>query len=67
MRLVLCKKLETNLVYTGLRALGNLGSGVVESCAISVGQTSDKKRTYLVSLFAFAGCLTVGEHQIHPQ
>lgn len=52
MQLVLCKKLESNLVYAGLRALGNLRSGVAESCAVSVGQTLDKKRVYLLFLFA---------------
>jgi len=64
MRLVLCKKLESNLVHTGLRALGDLGSGVTESCAISVGQTSERKRAYLLSLFALllAGYLMLGEH-----
>lgn len=39
MHLVLCEKLESKPVCTGLRALGNLGSGVAESYAVAVGQT----------------------------
>lgn len=52
MQLVLYKKLNSNLVYIGLKVLRNLESGVAGNGAVSVGQTSDKKRAYLLSLFA---------------
>lgn len=70
-QLVLCKKLESNPVCTGLSALGNLGSGVAESCAISAGQTSGEKRAYLLSLFALLLQDIWHEEsiviQVHPQ
>ena len=53
MHLVLCEKLESKQVYSGLRALGNLGSEVAESYAVTVGQTR-KEHVCHPSLLCFS-------------
>lgn len=62
MCLVLCKKLKSNLVYTGLSVWGNLWSGW-ELCVFNWANVRQEKSMFAVPLcFAFAGYLTLGDH-----
>lgn len=60
--LVLCKRLKSSLVYTWWSVWGNLWSGW-ELCIFNWANIRQVKSMFAVPLcFAFAGCLTLGEH-----
>lgn len=60
--LVLCKRKKSNLVYTWWSVWGNLWSGW-ELYIFNWTNIRQEKSMFVVPLcFAFAGCLTLGEH-----
>lgn len=68
MWLVLCKKLESNLFYTGLRVLGVLQRGVAETVQFQWGKHQTRKgHIYHPSSLASAGYRALGErHRSGP-